>query len=235
VALSVGIDVAEEGKGLDLVALDQDRTVVSNFGRLSVHEAAVMVLRSIRPEIVCIDAPSGWALSGKSREGERQLAQLGISSFATGPDPGDHSFYQWVRVGFSVYEQLNSRYPVYRGGEPKGTSAEVFPYASSVLLAGRDRRPDEPKGVFRRQVLQDAGVATAALPTIDRVDAALCALTGVLALEGTWSALGAPAEGLILLPTKRLETGQRRSSRPSKSPAKRQSASKRKNGIGPKP
>lgn len=234
-AVSVGIDVAEEGKGLDVVALDHDRNVTANFGRLSVREATVMVLRSIRPDIVCVDSPSGWAMSGKSREGERQLAQLGISSFATGPDPGDHGFYRWVRVGFSVYEQLKTRYPLYRGGEPRGTAAEVFPYASALLLAGRDRRPDEPKGVFRRQVLQDAGVATSALPTIDRVDAALCALTGVLALEGTWSAVGAPAEGLILLPAKSEQPRQRRSSRPSKSPAERQSASRRKNGIGPKP
>jgi len=38
------------------------------------------------------------------------------------------------------------------------------------------------------------------LPGIDRVDAALAALTGVLALEGHWECVGDPAEGVILLP-----------------------------------
>jgi hypothetical protein len=49
-------------------------------------------------------------------------------------------------------------------------------------------------------VLDRFGVDAGALPTLDRVDAALAALTGLHALEGTYSTLGDPAEGLMILP-----------------------------------
>ena len=38
------------------------------------------------------------------------------------------------------------------------------------------------------------------LSGIDQVDAALAALTGLVALEGEWSAVGDPESGVILLP-----------------------------------
>ena len=49
-------------------------------------------------------------------------------------------------------------------------------------------------------MLHAHGVDEAVLPTIDRVDAALGALTGMLALEGLWGTVGDPDEGVILLP-----------------------------------
>jgi hypothetical protein len=42
------------------------------------------------------------------------------------------------------------------------------------------------------------------LPNVDRIDAALAALTGVLALEGESSFLGDPNEGVILVPVSKL-------------------------------
>jgi hypothetical protein len=98
--VAVGHDVAEERKGLDLVAVDGDRAVLAIAGRLSVADVARIVLEEIRPEVVCIDSPSGWSTSGKSLAGERALASLGIS--ATGADPGPHRFYRWMRVGFAI-------------------------------------------------------------------------------------------------------------------------------------
>jgi predicted nuclease with RNAse H fold len=239
VSVAVGIDVAEEGKGLDLVGLNVNRKIVASYSRLTVREAGTLILSEIRPDIVCIDSPSGWAQSGKSRQSERALAAMGISSFATGPDPGDHGFYQWMRVGFSVYQALEGRYPLFRGEQPQGTAAETFPYATAVLLAGRKPVPGEVKNAFRRGVLQQHAVDDTGLRTIDQVDAALCALTGIIALEGRWRALGAATEGMILIPDTEpaASAGQpkRRSSRPAKSPVARQSASKRKNASGPKP
>ena len=202
-AISIGIDVAESRKGLDLVALDDDRHVLASHGRLTVEDAARITI-SLRPAVVCIDSPSGWSTSGTSRSAERELARIGIQSYRTGPDPGDHPFYRWVKVGLEIFRRLSPVYPLYRGGAVAGTAAEIFPHASACLLAGKIRARDTPKETFRRQVLRDAGVADDQLVTPDRVDAALGALTGVIALDGAHSVLGDPGEGVILLPVCRV-------------------------------
>ena len=200
--LAVGVDVAEERKGLDLVALDSARHVVCSRRGLTVDGVADLIVRDLRPDVVCIDSPSGWSLSGASRKAERDLARLRISSFATGSDPGDHSFYRWMRVGFAVFAALASRYPLFRGGDPSGQAAEVFPNASAVMLAGRARTKGESKLRFRRQVLAENQVDATVLAGIDQVDAALGALTGLVALEGQWHWVGDPEEGVILLPVR---------------------------------
>ena len=201
-AVAVGIDVAEPGKGLDLVAMAADRSIVVSQGRLSV-ESTLTIIAAERPLVVCIDSPSGWATSGKSRRAERELAAIGIQSFRTGPDPGPHPFYKWIRVGLALYARLSADYSLNRGGNVTACAAEVFPHATAVLLAGH-----LPGGVnkvlFRRRVLRDNGVDEACLPTLDRVDAALGALTGVIALAGSHSVLGDPDEGVILLPIPRV-------------------------------
>ena len=199
-AASVGIDVAEARKGLDLVALDAGRNVVLGRRALSVEEAAVLTT-SLRPTVVCIDSPSGWSTSGNSRAAERELARVGIQSYRTGRDPGDHPFYRWMRAGFAVFARIAAAYPLYRGGGVAGTAAEIFPHASACLLAGRSRPRDVTKGAFRRAVLAQAGVATEPLATLDQVDAALGALTGLMALEGVYATVGEPNEGVILLPS----------------------------------
>ena len=89
---------------------------------------------------------------------------------------------------------------------PHGTAAEVFPEASAVLLEGRLRSADEPKREFRRRVLERHGVDTTLLPTVDRIDAAVGALTGLLAMEGQRTTVGDPDEGVILLPVAVLPT-----------------------------
>jgi predicted nuclease with RNAse H fold len=202
--VAAGIDVAEEGKGLDVVALDQARRLLASRGRMTVAEAVEFVVNDVRPDIVCIDSPSGWSRTGRSREAERGLARMGISSYPTGPDPGDHHFYRWMRVGMALFDRLERSYPVYQGGDLRGSAVEVFPNASALLLAGRRRRPGETKNGFRRAVLAQHGVEQADLPNLDRVDAGLAALTGLVALAGVWAVVGEPTEGLVLLPVSEL-------------------------------
>jgi predicted nuclease with RNAse H fold len=199
--VSVGIDVAEERKGLDLVALDAGREIVASARRLTVEEA-VSITVALRPEVVCVDSPSGWSISGRSRVAERQLASIGIQSFRTGPDPGEHAFYGWMRVGFEIFRGLSAAYPLYRGGAVAGTAAEVFPHASACLLRGGLRSPKTSKQEFRRGVLSAAGIASDELGTADAVDAALGALTGLIALDGGHCAVGDPNEGVILVPVR---------------------------------
>lgn len=136
-------------------------------------------------------------------------------------------FYAWMKVGFSIFERLAPLYPLYRGGEVAGTAAEIFPHAIACLLAGELRPTETPKEVFRRAVLRDAGVAEHQLGTLDRVDAALGALTGLIALEHHHSAVGNPDEGMILLPVPELPRGplpQRRRPSPAASVASRNPA-----------
>lgn len=159
---------------------------------------------ALHPAVVCIDSPSGWSTSGRSRLAERELSRLGIQSYRTGTDPGDHPFYRWMRVGFEVFARLAADYPRYRGGDAEGTAAEVFPHATACLLAGCLRAPGTPKHAMRRRVLRSAGIEEAALSTPDQVDAALAALTGLIALDSAHCTVGDPDEGVILLPVRRL-------------------------------
>jgi predicted RNase H-like nuclease len=219
--LAVGVDVAEARKGLDLVALDASRGVVDCRRRLTVDDVARIALHELQPEVVCIDSPSGWSTSGPSRLAERRLAAVGIQSFRTGADPGNHPFYAWMRVGFEIFDALHDTYPLYRGGLVNGTAAEVFPNASAVLLAGQLRSADESKLNFRRRVLEEQGVRTDALTTLDLIDAALCALTGLIGLAGNHLAIGDPNDGVILSPVPALPAHRLRVAEPSPPLAKR--------------
>jgi len=158
----------------------------------------------LQPVIVCVDSPSGWSTSGRSRLAERELARIGIQSYRTGPDPGDHPFYRWMRIGFEIFERLAPAYPLYRGGDPIQRAAEVFPHATACLLAGGLRERGTPKHVFRSQTLRRAGVRSPELTTPDQIDAALAALTGLIALDGDHCTAGDAAEGVILLPVRHL-------------------------------
>jgi predicted nuclease with RNAse H fold len=200
---SVGIDVAEERKGLDLVALDADRQVIASLGHATVADVTA-VIAELRPDVVCIDSPPAWASAGRSRAAERQLRRMGITAYATPTDPGPHPFYRWMRVGFSIFAAIADEYPRFRGGAVRGTAMEVFPEASAVLLEGGLRARVEPKVGFRRRVLAAQGVDSSGLRTGDAVDAALAALTGVLALEGELSIVGDPEEGVVVVPVRAL-------------------------------
>jgi predicted nuclease with RNAse H fold len=109
-----------------------------------------------------------------------------------------------MRIGFELFERLAPAYPLYRGGDPTGCAAEVFPHATACLLAGRLRERATPKHEFRKRMLRRAGVRSPELTTADQIDAALAALTGLIALEGGHSGVGDPHEGVILLPIPRL-------------------------------
>jgi predicted nuclease with RNAse H fold len=201
--LALGVDVAEARKGLDLVVLDGDRGVVTTMARAGAADVAALVA-DLGPDVVCIDSPPAWAHSGKSRTAERALRPLGITAYSTPTDPGPHPFYRWMRAGFAVFDAVAESHPRYLGGEVRGTAAEVFPEATAVLLRGRLRGRAEPKAAFRRRVLADHGVDPTSLRTVDAVDAALAALTGLFALAGESCTLGDPAEGVILLPVRTL-------------------------------
>lgn len=197
---SLGIDVGVR-KGLDLVLLDEKRRILDGRRHVTVDEVHAVV-EETRPDVVAIDSPPCWALSGRSRMTERELRWFGIQSFNTPSDPAmaEHPFFEWMTVGFAVFEAVEKTHPRYRGGSVCGSAIEVFPHASAVVLAGALPPRNAAVHAWRRGVLRERGVDPEGLRSADQVDAALAALTGMLALERRFSAPGDPREGQIVLP-----------------------------------
>ncbi|MDP9340914.1 MAG: DUF429 domain-containing protein [Actinomycetota bacterium] len=199
---SLGVDVGVT-KGLDLVLLDEERRPLECRRRVRVEELGPALVE-LRPDVVAIDAPPAWGTGGGSRLTERELRRFGIQSYGTPSDPrkGENTFYSWMKVGFAVFACAGeSGYARYASGPVRGTAIEVFPHASAVVLAGCLPPPEVNKRAFREDVLRAQGVPVDGLRSPDQVDAALAALTGLLALGGRRTHLGDPKEGVIVLPS----------------------------------
>jgi predicted nuclease with RNAse H fold len=197
---ALGIDVGV-GKGHDLVLLDDRRTPLVAVPRATLSD----VRRSItdrRPDIVAIDGPPGWAIAGRSRLTENELSHLNIHSFRTPSlEHGTGRQFDWMRSGMEVFRlaaQLG--FPRQTGGTFQCRAIEVFPHATATVLAGCLPPKGLSKRVWRERVLRTQGVRTEELTSADLLDAALAALTGLLALQGHHSAFGDPKEGMIVLP-----------------------------------
>lgn len=198
---ALGIDVGV-GKGLDLVLLDDSLVPRRVLSKVRVEGLGPLV-DELAPDVVAIDAPPAWAPTGRSRLTERLLAECNIHAFNTPSEEHGRGnrFYGWMEVGFRVFEVAEGRgFPRYRAGEPRRTAMEVFPHGSAAVLAGCLPPAGAAKKAWRERVLRAHGVRTDELGTADRVDAALCALTGLLALRGRRFAPGDPKEGVIVLP-----------------------------------
>ncbi|MBM3660869.1 MAG: DUF429 domain-containing protein [Actinobacteria bacterium] len=191
--LALGVDVAAR-RGCDVVILGDD-LVARPLGRVHAGEELAARCRAIGAAVVAIDAPPGWATTGR-RSCEAALSARGISVFST-PDAGRgeaNPFYDWMRTGFAMFAAVDTC-----------PTLETFPHAVAIALRGERpvgsllKRPAE-KLAWRRTALARAGVDITALRTIDEVDAALCAVTGLWHLDGRTEALGDPADGVLTLP-----------------------------------
>jgi predicted nuclease with RNAse H fold len=202
---ALGIDVSVQ-RGLDVAVLDADRTLAAVRRRLGVDDLPAL-LKRFEPEIVAIDSPPAWGRAGRSRQAERELRRLGLSSYATPSDPvrGQRPFYAWMRVGFGVFQKVAARgFRLFRQGAVYRTAIEVFPYATAAALTGALRPASMSKQRWRRAVLLREGLDVDALRSLDAIDAALAALTGLLALQGRFTGVGDPREGVIVLPLETL-------------------------------
>jgi predicted nuclease with RNAse H fold len=207
--LAFGIDVGEQRKGLDVVILDTSRRRIASSPSISLDRVRDL-LQETSPDIVAIDSPPGWARAGRSREAEREIRRWGITCYATptAERGAEHPFYGWMRQGFECFRAARDLgYPRYHDGSATHTAIEVFPHASAAVLrgslppTGTARRP-RLKRAWRSSVLEEHGVDTSELRSLDQVDAALAALTGILALDGVLLAVGDPQEGVIVLPVR---------------------------------
>ena len=181
--------------------LDAARGVVGEpLRRVSPDDLGAMAAELL-PAVIAIDSPPGPAAAGGSRAGERALLRMGIHCYFTPSDPERWArpFYAWMHEGRRAFAAVEAAgYSLYRGrGTIRRRALEVFPHATAVLLGGHGARP---KAERRRRVLEDQGLDTTSLRSIDQLDAALAALTGLLALDGCCEALGDPSEGVVVVP-----------------------------------
>lgn len=205
---SLGVDVSER-HGLDLVLL-QSPVLVRGIRRGLAASELPGILDEWRPDVVAIDAPPAWGTSGASRAAERALAALAIQSFRvpSAPKMQEHSFNGWMKVGIEAHAICQrAGFARYADGPVEARCLEVFPHASAVVLAGGLPPRSLSKKRWRASVLAAHGIDTPILKTQDLIDAALAALTGLQALQGEFTVLGDPAEGVIVLPARRLPAG----------------------------
>ena len=201
--MALGIDVGGERKGFHVVALDASRKVVGEPYRLATAAAIGPLIVKLRPTVVAIDAPCQWS-QDKSREAERALARTGVRSFCT-PSRAraqqNLTFYGWMFQGEAAFAAATPTHPHFGGGNSvRGHTIEVFPNATTIALTGRPNPKGISKNRWRRQLLGGQGIDPTQFTNIDHVDAALCALTGLLALDAGFQAYGDPTGGYLVAP-----------------------------------
>jgi len=205
----IGIDVGGSRKGFHAVALTGG-AYAARLGTSELQELAHWCRTVIGAQLIAIDAPCRWSSDGRARPCERELNAVGIRCFAspsrTAALSHPSNYYGWMLQGEALYRELEASHPLLSGLPAPGLQAsdtacfETFPHAIAWHLRGgnADARQKRPQ---RRALLEQAGVDTAALTSIDWIDAALCALAAHQLASGQPSrAYGEPASGLIVVP-----------------------------------
>lgn len=197
-----GIDVGGERKGFHAVAL-RGKRIVATLATCSATDA-VAWCRAQAASAVAIDAPSQWSVGGRARPCERELARLGMRCFSTpSREVGqDHPFYRWMMNGATLFQLMTQYYRLYdrRGASLDAVCFETFPHAIACALAGRTLSAKQ-KRVERRRLLEEAGLVTGELRSLDDVDAALCAVAAQQVIAGRFKAYGEAVQGFILVPS----------------------------------
>ena len=198
--LAVGVDVSKT-RALDVVVLDERRRLVGGpRSRVSPSELGVLLVSLGAPVgVVAIDSPPAPGLHGPARPCEVELRRRGVQVFSTASDPSCFAgpFFDWARVGMRAFAVAREAgFELFgEGGGAYRRAVEVFPHATDVFLRGElppagTTRSVAAKRTWRSETLRRAGVEVGPRASLDIVDAALAALTGQLALEGRFEAIG---------------------------------------------
>lgn len=199
-----GIDVGGDKKGCNLVVLQGTSILCSVNSKAP--EYLVQICAEHDVVAVGVDAPCQWRTGGSARLAEKELARARISSFSTPTRElaisNAANFYGWMYNGERVYQALTPMYPLLLG-RAYGTgrvSFETFPHAITCAMLGKHVASAKQKSTQRRQILEEIGINTRMLKSINAVDAALCALTARFLVEGKTYPYGDATGGYIRVP-----------------------------------
>lgn len=204
----LGIDLTSSPARASAYAVLQRDGSLLQVGTLRSDQEILSLARQLRPAYLAIDAPlalpRGMCCLEPScpciaeaadglRAAEREVRRRGIGLFVT---TKKSIIKRMVYRGIALRRELE---------ETGFRVLEVYPYASKVILLGRDLpRKTTPKGraVLRARLERlVAGLAALNRPlSHDELDAIVAAYTAHLFAEGQAETLGEEAEGTICLP-----------------------------------
>jgi predicted nuclease with RNAse H fold len=207
--VTIGIDVGGARKGFHAVALCGG-AFAGQLATPEVQELTHWCRDVMLARVIAIDAPCRWSSDGRPRPCERQLLARGIRCFASPTRETalahPRGYYDWMLRGEALYGALESggpqvAYPLVRSIPLGGRGCfETFPHAITWHLRGGNATAAHKRGQ-RLELLARAGIDCTPLTSIDRIDAALCALAAQrLASGGDCVTYGEPASGLIVVP-----------------------------------
>ena len=214
----IGIDVGGSRKGFHAVALTEGAHTAQLDTR-EVQELAHWCRSVIGASVIAIDAPCRWSVDGRARPCERQLNAEGIRCFAstTRERAMGHpsNYYGWMLQGEALYRELEASHPLLTVLPARGpVCLETFPHAITWHLHGSAAQAARKRSQ-RRELLARAGMDLAPLTSIDRIDAALCALAANhVAIGAACHVYGEPDTGLIVVPTSACPSAVPRADRP---------------------
>jgi predicted nuclease with RNAse H fold len=206
----VGIDVGGARKGFHAVALTAG-VYADQLATGDASELAHCCRSVVRASVIAIDAPCRWSSDGRARPCEQELMQKGIWCFSSPTHQKAHTphrtnYYGWMLQGEALYQALEGgapeqAYPLVSALPHSGRGCfETFPHAITWHLRGGQAQAAQ-KRIQRRELLAQAGLDLTPLTSIDRIDAALCALTAQqVASGGVCVSYGEPETGLIVVP-----------------------------------
>jgi predicted nuclease with RNAse H fold len=203
---AVGIDVGGIKKGFHCVAL-RDGQYSGKFSSPVAKAVADWCREIAKADVIAIDAPCRWSNTERGRPAELALMAKRIFCFSSptrekASVPGS-KFYGWMFQGEAIFQELEKSHPLameFPIASPPPLCFETFPHAIAWHLQGGQANAQR-KRIERKQLLQDAGIDTAALTNIDLIDAALCALVADHVATGKpCEAYGEPDTGFIVVP-----------------------------------
>lgn len=198
-----GIDVGGSKKGFHAVAL-RDGAYHDQCASRSTSDIAAWC-RRIGATVIAVDAPCRWSIIDGARPAERKLMAVGIGCFATPTREKAvahaTNHFGWMLNGAELFRELETSHPLFVGArtDPGPACLETFPQAVACALAG-EVVSAKRKGTVRRKLLASAGVDLKALTSIDRVDAALCAVAAHFFATGSVHIHGEAETGFIVVP-----------------------------------
>lgn len=199
-----GIDIGGDRKGNHLVIL-RGTEIVCNLSQKA-PEHMLEICLQFGVAAVGIDAPCLWRAGDAGRQAEKELARRRIFSFATPTrelaKASKSGFYGWMFNGERIYQAFAPHFPLFNNERKIGERVcfETFPHAITSAFLGSEIASAKRKRTQRREILEDAGIETASLRSIDEVDATLCALTANYLLKGEIVAYGDKLGGFIVVP-----------------------------------